>query len=54
MAKIIYEHDNGHQATFDFDAKSIQAMEPAVRANLLSEVFNILEAEILAQPKENV
>ena len=49
MAKIIYEHDNGHQATFDFDASSMRSMDPAIRANLLREVFKILEEEMLAE-----
>ena len=47
MAKIIYEHDDGKQATFEIEPDLIRDSEAQGGSVALDEIFKILREEIM-------
>lgn len=47
MAKLIYEHDNGHQVTFEIAESFAKTLETEVGVNVWNEFMNVLKTEII-------
>ncbi len=50
MAKLIYEHDNGHQVTFEIATSFAETLNSELGVNVWNEFMQILKTEILAHP----
>jgi hypothetical protein len=48
MAKLIYETDAGKKVTFEIAEQLITELESLHNVNALSEMFKILQAEVIA------
>lgn len=51
MAKLIYEHDNGHQVTFEIEKSFADTLESEVGIVVWDEFMKVLKTEILSQPQ---
>lgn len=52
MAKLIYEHDNGHQVTFEIAEDFAKTLETEVGINVWNEFMQVLKTEVLAPAKD--
>lgn len=51
MAKLIYEHDNGHQVTFEIATNIAETLNSELGIVVWDEFMKVLKTEILAQPQ---